>query len=87
MAHQRIAGNPPRLVGKPLDGEPQTAKSAEAERVKQELEQFLLNLSLGSDQAQVDLQVLEDLVVAALGVETVEDIDPAGLHLFHLCGS
>lgn len=86
MAHRRIAGPVPRLVGKPFFGE--GSQEGEAEKTKAELQRFLNLLVSASDQAQVDIGILEELLLAMLGQDSLPDPpDPAGLHLFHLAGA
>lgn len=88
MAHKRVSGPTPRLVGKALHGTRPSAEHGEAERTKWELQEFLSNLSSASDQTQEDVAALEALILAALGLEEIPDPpDPRGLHIFHLMGA
>lgn len=61
---KRISGNPPRLVGKPLEGDPNTPKGYAAELVKKELQSFLKTIGESANQAQVDINAIADSVNA-----------------------
>ena len=54
----RISGQPPRLVGKPLEGEKGTPEYDRAELLKLEIQRYLQRLGDASDQAQLDIDGL-----------------------------
>ncbi len=79
MAKERISGTRPRLQGKPWDWQ-----------TKRELQLFLDTLSLGTDQVQVDLGVLEAVVLSLIGTPTLPEgpVDPGlVVHPFLLMGA
>lgn len=86
MAHQRISTTP-RIVGRPLFGEKGSLDAAEAEKLKWEIQEALRALSAGGNQAQVDLQTVEDVVVALAGTSSLQDPPEAPLHPFLLSGA
>ncbi len=74
-SHLRIAGSPPKLVGKPLGGGENPYLS---EKTKKELQTYLRLLGEASDQAQVDLKA----VITALNTTS----GSTSLHPFLLFG-
>lgn len=98
MAHKRTLGQRPRLVGKPFAGQPKVGSKeyealdpdsiGAAERLKGELQRFLDILEAASNQSQVDIEALEQLLLAQAGLEELPKVfDPAGLHPFLVMGA
>lgn len=78
---KRLTQDSPRLVGKPLHGEPKTAEAASAEATKRELQRCLKKMLKALNEAHLDIDDLR----TSLGANGDGDV-PKQIHPFLIGG-
>jgi hypothetical protein len=73
---KRLTYDAPKLVGKPLHGEPLSSESARAEQTKRELQIFLKRIQKALNEAHFDIEDLQEALGADADGNVSKQIHP-----------